>query len=341
MNQTIDYTSPPPKARLDWVDTARGLAIILVVFGHCWRGLDQAGIISNQFLIRHVDDFIYMFHMNAFFVLAGCFLMRHVQKASASGFVWRQIARLLYPLVLWTYIFIGLRILAGDGTNSQSGPSDLWTSPLPPLEHMWFLWALFIGMILLGLLMKLFPALTTHKRAWYAIASAGLVFWAVVDIPLPLIPWLGETMRHTPFLAFGVALGLSTKWMSGRYPLPMVSLIVFLTLGIAAGYFPVKSLSQGTASAVMTVVFLQMAQWLSHRWSGKTFGNILQQLGQMTMAIFLAHTIFSAATRIVFLKLGVNDPIIHLTLGTATGVIGPTVMYHLAQRLNLSRVLGF
>ena len=71
------------------------------------------------------------------------------------------------------------------------------------------------------------------------------------------------------------------------------------------------------------------------------FGNVLQQLGQMTMAIFLAHTIFSAATRIVFLKLGVNDPIIHLTLGTATGVIGPTVMYHLAQRLNLSRVLGF
>jgi hypothetical protein len=34
--------------RLSWVDTAKGLGIFLVVFGHVWRGLENAGLIEIQ-----------------------------------------------------------------------------------------------------------------------------------------------------------------------------------------------------------------------------------------------------------------------------------------------------
>ena len=46
------------KERLDYIDRAKGMLIILVVIGHIW----QSGV---------VFDLIYTFHMPAFFVISG------------------------------------------------------------------------------------------------------------------------------------------------------------------------------------------------------------------------------------------------------------------------------
>ena len=53
------------KERLEYIDTARGILIILVVIGHIW----QAGFVHN---------FIYSFHMPAFFFISGM-LMSHTR----------------------------------------------------------------------------------------------------------------------------------------------------------------------------------------------------------------------------------------------------------------------
>lgn len=52
--------------RLDYIDKAKGLLIMLAVVGHIW----QAGVVHN---------FIYAFHMPAFFVISGM-LMRHTKS---------------------------------------------------------------------------------------------------------------------------------------------------------------------------------------------------------------------------------------------------------------------
>lgn len=58
------------------IDIAKGLAITLVVYGHCYRGLVAAGYFSETRWLSVVDYCIYTFHMPVFFLYLGYFSHR-------------------------------------------------------------------------------------------------------------------------------------------------------------------------------------------------------------------------------------------------------------------------
>ena len=74
-HQQVAYLS-----RLPWVDTAKGLGIILVAFGHVLRGLFNNNIITQTPIAQFVDAWIYTFHMPLFLFLSGLFLFRSTRK---------------------------------------------------------------------------------------------------------------------------------------------------------------------------------------------------------------------------------------------------------------------
>ena len=53
--------------RIDFIDIAKGIAIILVVYGHCLRGLASANVVSTNSWLIITDYTIYTFHMPVFF----------------------------------------------------------------------------------------------------------------------------------------------------------------------------------------------------------------------------------------------------------------------------------
>ena len=67
----------------------------------------------------------------------------------------------------------------------------------------------------------------------------------------------------------------------------------------------------------------------------------LAYLGRISMAIYLGHTIFSAAFRSLLLGLGVDQVWILLLVEVAVGLAGPAVLDWGARRLRMSRLLGF
>ncbi|MCR6652537.1 MAG: acyltransferase family protein [Cellvibrionaceae bacterium] len=52
-----------------WLDYAKAIGIILVVYGHIARGLFQAGLFPQQEIYQYLDSIIYSFHMPLFFFL--------------------------------------------------------------------------------------------------------------------------------------------------------------------------------------------------------------------------------------------------------------------------------
>jgi hypothetical protein len=68
--------------------------------------------------------------------------------------------------------------------------------------------------------------------------------------------------------------------------------------------------------------------------------RILTVLGGASMAIYLAHTIFSATTREVLLALGVTSLPLHVLASVLAGVLGPYLFFLLARRLKLSGFFG-
>jgi fucose 4-O-acetylase-like acetyltransferase len=60
--------------RIAWADYAKGMGIILVVYGHSARGLMSSGMIPSVSIFSVVDYTIYTFHMPLFFFLSVMFV---------------------------------------------------------------------------------------------------------------------------------------------------------------------------------------------------------------------------------------------------------------------------
>lgn len=60
-----------PRERVDWIDTAKGIAILLVVVGHVGGYTGKYSIPEYQRWIDYAVWLIYTFHMPLFFCLSG------------------------------------------------------------------------------------------------------------------------------------------------------------------------------------------------------------------------------------------------------------------------------
>lgn len=169
------------KKRIDWIDIAKGIGIVLMIVGHTFL---------NESLVRKL---VFSFHMPLFFILAGYTFRvkptREVLRTSAK--------RLLVPYALtyWAIQIIQFvqypEVGLGDAAYSLLGflfasGTGLYDWGIPPAGVIWFLVALFCARITLNIFSGQF-----EKRGvpeW-----AQLVFWIVfalvgigIDTKLPL-----------------------------------------------------------------------------------------------------------------------------------------------------------
>lgn len=78
--------------RYEWIDIAKGMAIICVVIGHATVG-------------NHIYDMIYAFHMPFFFIMAGYLLNISKWGNQLNLFIKNRARRLLKPYLLGAMSF--------------------------------------------------------------------------------------------------------------------------------------------------------------------------------------------------------------------------------------------
>src|ERR1700677_3177825 len=102
-NEVAETRATSPQRRIEWMDTARGIAIILVVYGHVLVGLHDGGFFStaNPWWLSYYT--IYTFHMPFFFFLAGLNVRRSIAKGR-KAFLWGKVWTIAYPYFLWSAI---------------------------------------------------------------------------------------------------------------------------------------------------------------------------------------------------------------------------------------------
>ncbi|MGJ8598150.1 acyltransferase family protein [Sulfitobacter sp.] len=325
--------------RFDVIDGAKGVGIIFVVFGHAWRGAQGAGIIpdtsgadgTNLFIT--VDTLIYAFHMPLFFLLSGLLFLEALQKHDTFSLLRGRTMRLLWPMALWTWLFFGIKLLAGSEANAPVTVSDFPLVPLPPFEHLWFLWALFLIQIGLVLAYRLggtnIPPMTLR---W--VAGIGALALALINpyLSVPSLIW-GPMVAHMPYFLLGITAGGYLNWRPN---------IAFTALSIAA-FVALLWMVGGQKASVLHSLALVTAGWifLLGALRPSALLRVLCVLGQGSMAIYLTHTIFSAALRIVMLKFNIDDLTLVLTATTLVGLIVPLAVLAVVRRLRLTKLLGF
>lgn len=327
--------------RLDWVDAAKGLSIILVVMMHSAYGVgDEMGGIG---VLHYVIGWATPFRMPEFFLISGLFL------AQVIGRPWplyadRRVVHYLYFYFLWAALQILFKVGLGTGDIGEAA-RQFALSVVDPYGVLWFIYMLALYSVAAKLLH------TARVPHWLAFAGGIALQVAPIHTGLYTVDYFAEffvyfyagyafaprvfrivdeaaarpALATAGLLAFGMLLGvlvygggsevLPTEVHMGWAGLP----VLHLALGIAG------SLAVCVAAALL--MRLPMMDWL--RW-----------LGAHSIVVYLSFSIPMAASRMILLRLGIIDDISTVSIIVMlTALVSPLVLYWLIQRTGWGKFL--
>ena len=317
-----------PGARVGWLDTARGIGILLVTFGHVLHGLILGGIATGT-AWQWGFVTLYTFHMPLFMVLAGV----NMPAAYACGtvpFLRRKLMTVGYPYILWSLIQGLCLILLSAHTNHLMTGERLLRIGWDPIAQFWFLYALLLYAIAIAV---------AGMRRGVLIGLAGV---AVLLEPLAIRgSGIGLVLHHAAYFAAGIigsriiltaravpawyaVIGWIGLFAVGRAMIPPHALYGYL--GLAA--YP----------CAIAGIWLVLAM---ARGMGGPLAHLLAVLGRASLPIYVLHLFAASGLRIAVVRLGIELPALaHLLLGTAVGVGVPLAVAALLDRYGLLPVVG-
>mgnify|MGYP001166117590 CR=1 FL=1 len=318
------------KSRVRWIDIARGLGILLVVYAHAARGLVLANDLPATGWPIILDTIIYAFHMPLFFLLAGLHLERSVARGR-KAFIVDKLQTIAWPYFLWSLVQGGLKLTVSPFTNHPITTADLIAIPVAPIEQFWFLYVLFFCQLFVALVLPrrwLLAILTLVATLVWVWSADGSIFFRILHyLPYVVVglfaPPVLARLAERPRVQLGVALGvwLAFAFIIQPIPDPVQPAAIIYALALL-----------GSIGTIAISMLLARA--------GPLLGW-LEYLGRLSMPIFLMHTIFSAAMRAALEIAGLGDPAMMLVLVTAAGILLPVLAYRIAMAMNLTRLLGF
>ncbi|OUC14676.1 MAG: hypothetical protein B0A82_10085 [Alkalinema sp. CACIAM 70d] len=349
LNGASETTSQPNASsrsqatRVEWVDYAKGIGIILVVYGHVVSGLSNAGVTQTllpglKYVIEHSVAGIYSFHMAIFFFIAGLFVNfdKFQNIIQQKTFYWKKIVNLMYPYIVWTVIFsITLALMAPYTNKGQFNIFEIpYKSVLNPELHLWFLYALCISHIL-------FATLKQHFRS-----RVVLLISLILAIFAPWLQWGILFPVFNLFLYFVLASFLSkyilqsssllskhlkTKWC---YILAGVSAILHVKFIIAIlPIFTNEKIHSITLLFPSSILGITTITLLSYGLSRQNLLGWIRQFGRYSLHIYIVHMLSWVAMRVLLQKILHTDQFfIHFVGGMVGGLVIPIGVAHLSER---------
>lgn len=143
-----------PQKRDVTIDVLKFFAIIMVVLGHCIQygsGIEYRS--SHVYLMNHIYQYIYSFHMPLFALVSGYLFYYSVSKRDIKQITINRISNLMIPILGWKLIINIFRNGRGIIASHDLGKSiNILTGYFTIYKNMWFLWAMLVcsGIVIVG-----------------------------------------------------------------------------------------------------------------------------------------------------------------------------------------------
>ena len=125
-------------SRLDWVDTAKGISIILVVMMYSVFNVGQDT--GEAGLLHWAIGFATPFRMPEFFLISGLFLMAVIDRPWRH-YADRRVVHYLYFYALWALIHLAVKVGLASGDPLLAGQQAL-LAIVEPYGVLWFIYLL-------------------------------------------------------------------------------------------------------------------------------------------------------------------------------------------------------
>ncbi|CCE07459.1 conserved membrane hypothetical protein [Bradyrhizobium sp. STM 3843] len=322
---TANGTSAVPgTGRVDWVDYAKGICIVMVVMMHSVLGVELAA--GETGFMHAVVAFAKPFRMPDFFLISGLFLPPVIDRPWRT-YLDRKVVHFAYFYVLWVTIQFGFKAPGFAAATSWTHAGYLYLeSFIEPFGTLWFIYLLPIFFVVIKLARRLPPHLVWGVAAGLEMAHI-VTGWTVIDEFCARFVYiysgylfanqvfvLSERARARPMLAIAGLIG----WAVVNWTLVAVGVSERPVISLALGF-------SGACAIIVAGTLLARAHFL----------NGLRFCGEHSLQIYLAFFLPMATTRSVLLKTGVIPDIGTMALlVTAAGVVGALLIWRLALRLN-------
>lgn len=266
----------------DWVDFAKGVAIILVVLYHCGLFLSALDLAEGTSRIRAVLAF---YPMPLFFFVAGLTSQRMLTWSFKD--LWRRrLLTLVYLYLLWSLIRVVFYLLVPHLRATESAPTDplnVLLLPVWPTSSYWFVWALAVftllawlvrgvprpaqvtAAVLLAIASTTTGLLDTNNVGWDRVAQDFLFFLVAMFVP-------HQTCRLAARVRLWHAIVLAAAYAG------LAAVIVLLHASRLPGLVLLESVVAVGAGIAWSVI-LRRFRWLG--W--------VSALGQRSFQIYLVH----------------------------------------------------
>jgi uncharacterized membrane protein YcfT len=312
-----ERAAPAVPGRVDWVDYAKGICIVMVVMMHSVLGVELA---AGQTGFMHlVVMFAKPFRMPDFFLISGLFLGLVIGR-DWRIYLDRKVMHFAYFYVLWVTIQFGFKAPSFAAETSWTHVGLLYLeSFIEPFGTLWFIYMLPVFFVVTKAVRKWPPLVVWGILA--ALESAHVTTgWTVIDEFCARFVYL-----YSGYLFADYVFALSDR-ARARPALALAGLALWALVNgglVAAGLseWPLISLSLGLtgACAIVTIgTLLARARWL----------DFLRFCGEHSIVIYLAFFLPMAATRTLLLRSGLIHDIGTVSLiVTAVGVLGALAIW--------------
>jgi len=315
------------------IETLRGLACLLLVLYHVIGPLGGGLKIDIGSPFRVIADSMVYVRMPLFTFISGyIYSIYKIRGNDFSAFFSGKVRRLIVPLFCVGVPFSVLQAV-GPGVNKDVGVIDALLSFWVPINHFWFLQAVFIIFMFVGLL-EWRGMLRSATRLYGLFAFAALLFL------LPPFKFdafgINGAIYLLPFFVAGMIGQENVDALKQRFKVigPLVFVLISLTLLYVAAID--RELIVDRRSLIgLTVGCVSCIALLSSDMRSKA----LTWLGGYSYAIFLFHVLFAATSRFVLGRLGVKDESLLVLGGLSCGLLGPVVLSMIFSRFNFTSVL--
>lgn len=317
-----------PNNRIEWIDAAKGIAIILVVINHTHN--------PNPFLAKIISSF----HLPLFFMISGYLFNFEKYKDNFVALVKNRFSRLLIPYFIWSCIYCAIiilfsrpsflkvvnilfmSILYGAGTN----PGAHLPHNIVPIGSLWFLPCLFCSEIIFWFLL----VSTINLKNSYKILFFGLFAYigAFIGAKIFFLPWSLDIALLVPIFLF---CGYKTKQnnlftINNNWKFAILLLIIWI-IDILQGGISINNreynnlLFSVSGALAASVLIMKLIYFLSIRYKG--FCKIFSYIGAQSILILCVHILIrDSIFEIPSLKLyWPVETILIIVLSLLTGII--------------------
>jgi uncharacterized membrane protein YcfT len=310
----------PAGDRVDWVDYAKGICIVMVVMMHSVLGVELA---AGQTGFMHlVVMFAKPFRMPDFFLISGLFISVVIDR-DWRIYLDRKVVHFAYFYVLWVTIQFGFKAPGFAAETSWSHVGYLYLeSFIEPFGTLWFIYLLPIFFVVIKATRRMPSPVIWVVAALLEMAHVA-TGWTVIDEFAARFVYIYSGYLFAPYV-FALADRVRTYPALALFGLALWALVNGGLVKLGYSEWPLVSLALGLAGACAIITLgtlLARMQWL----------GFLRFCGENSIVIYLAFFLPMATTRTLLLHTGLAHDIGTVSLiVTIAGVVGALLIWCVA-----------